>query len=118
MKIKENLIEGVVIGLTTSIMIIFITFLWNKARAVDTVMYNVEKKIEEVVDTVNDTNKILSERITNLENTLSFSSLSNESDVETKSVSDIDQIYQQPTQPVVYQQQIAPMVDQYQQHWK
>jgi len=60
--------EGLIIGLTTSIMIIFITFLWTQALKVSDVMDNVETKMEEVVKTFNESNKLIEERVSNLEN--------------------------------------------------
>ena len=53
--IREKLVDGVVIGLTTAIMIIFVTFLWDRANLVGDVMYAVEDKMVEVITVFNET---------------------------------------------------------------
>ena len=94
--------EGIIIGLTTSIMIIFITFLWQKALAVDSVLGNVEDKIEEMVQTINDSNDIIVERIEKLELEANLV----EPDYEDKLL----------TVPMPVQQ-VLPQIQQYQKGW-
>ena len=106
-KFKEKMMEGVIIGLTTSIMIIFITFLWTQALKVSDVMDNVESKMVEVIKTFNESNKVLEDRIVQLE--------SNKNMEEPKMLIEaipleIDDIPQQ--------QIILPQIQQYEKRWK
>jgi hypothetical protein len=65
---KEKIIEGVVLGVTLAIMSIFVGFIWNQAFKVSSVMINVETKLQEVVDTFNETVTDLDDRLYILEN--------------------------------------------------